>query len=249
MPLLWAGPALGVEPVSHGANGRIPTGDPPNCGQLSQFSVFVQRTNVLEAQSIIDYRTIVRRNMRRPLCEAGMSDIKVRRAARESARSEAASPLAEPVSVSPPAVTAPAAPPAPIPPAAQPDIARIAAPVAPAVLAPTKSAPTTGMAASDDMLAYGQQSWAALAEAQAAAARGFEALVGEMTDFTRSEMAAAANTATAMLGVKTFAEAVEVNLGFARRSFDALIGSAAKLSEIGAKAAAEASRPILSRLG
>jgi hypothetical protein len=99
------------------------------------------------------------------------------------------------------------------------------------------------------MLAYGQQSWAALAEAQAAAARGFEALVGEMTNFTRSEMTAAANTATAMLGVKTFAEAVEVNLGFARRSFDAIIGSAAKLSEISAKTAAEASRPILSRLG
>ena len=105
------------------------------------------------------------------------------------------------------------------------------------------------MAAPDDVFAYGQQSWAALAEAQAAAARGFEALIGEMTNFTRSEMAAAANTATAMLGVKTFAEAVEVNLGFARRSFDALIGSAAKLSDIGAKAAAETSRPILSRLG
>jgi hypothetical protein len=112
-----------------------------------------------------------------------------------------------------------------------------------------KSARITGSAPSDDMLAYGRQSWAALAEAQAAAARGFEAVVGEMTNFTRSEMAAAANTATAMLGVKTFAEAVEVNLGFARRSFDALIGSAAKLSEIGAKAAAETSRPILSRFG
>ena len=160
-----------------------------------------------------------------------MSDIRVKRAARESAQNEAASPPAE---------TAPAA---------QTVVALPAPPVAPAVLVPTKSAPTAGMVPSDDMFAYGQQSWAALAEAQAAAARGFEALVGEMTNFTRSEMAAAANTATAMLGVKTFAEAVEVNLGFARRSFDALIGSAAKLSEIGAKAAAETSRPILSRLG
>jgi len=157
-----------------------------------------------------------------------MSDIRVKRAARESAQNEVASPPAE---------TAPAAQP----------VAALPAPPAAPVLA--KSAPTAGTAPSDDMFAYGQQSWAALAEAQAAAARGFEALVGEMTNFTRSEMAAAANTATAMLGVKTFAEAVEVNLGFARRSFDALIGSAAKLSEIGAKAAAETSRPILSRLG
>jgi len=169
-----------------------------------------------------------------------MSDFKGKRAMRESTQSEAALPAerATPPDVSP--VSAPATPP---------DVATVSAPVVAAFPAPSKSAPTAGKAASDDMLAYGQQSWAALAEAQAAAARGFEALIGEMTNFTRSEMTAAANTATAMLGVKTFAEAVEVNLGFARRSFDAIIGSAAKLSEISAKTAAEASRPILSRLG
>ena len=110
------------------------------------------------------------------------------------------------------------------------------------------SLPLAGRAA-DDVFAYGQQAWAALAEAQAAAARGFEALVGEINTLTRSEFAAAADSATAMLGVKTLSEAVEVNLGYARRSFDALIGSSAKLSEISVKAAADTSRPILTRLG
>jgi hypothetical protein len=81
-----------------------------------------------------------------------------------------------------------------------------------------KPAASTGAARSADMFAYGQQSWAALAEAQAAAVRGFEALLGEMTSFTRSEMAAAANSATAMLGAKNLTEAVEVNIGYARRS-------------------------------
>ena len=165
--------------------------------------------------------------MRLPELRGRMSDIKVKRGARESAPNEAALPPGE---------TAPAQPVAALP----------APPTAPVS---AKSPQTAGIAAPDDILAYGQQSWAALAEAQAAAVRGFEAFIGEMSDFTRSEMAAAANTATAMLGVKTFADAVEINLGFARRSFDAMIGSAAKLSEIGAKAAAEASRPILSRLG
>jgi hypothetical protein len=160
--------------------------------------------------------------------------MKVKRATRESAHSEA----------TPPAKVASAPQPTPAP-----TLAPVKAPAPAPAPVSMKSARITGSAPSDDMLAYGRQSWAALAEAQAAAARGFEAVVGEMTNFTRSEMAAAANTATAMLGVKTFAEAVEVNLGFARRSFDALIGSAAKLSEIGAKAAAETSRPILSRFG
>ena len=76
-----------------------------------------------------------------------------------------------------------------------------------------------------------------------------EALVGEINTLTRSEIAAVADSATAMLGAKTFAEAVEVNLGYARRSFDALIGSTAKLSEIGVKTAADASRPIVTRFG
>jgi hypothetical protein len=114
--------------------------------------------------------------------------------------------------------------------------------------APVKAAHAAKVV-SDDALAFGQQAWAALAEAQAATVRGLEAAVEEMNAFTRSEMAAAADGATALIGARTFAEAMEVNLGYARRSFDALIGSSAKLSEIGAKTASDASRPILSRLG
>ena len=158
-----------------------------------------------------------------------MSDIKPKRVARESVPSHAVIPPTEAAAA----------------------VAEAAPTGAPAFANTTAStAPTRAAApAPEDLFAYGQQSWAALAEAQAAAARGLEALVREMTTFTRSEMGAAADSATAILGVKTFAQAVEVYLGYARRSFDALIGSAAKLSEIGVKAAAEASRPILSRLG
>jgi hypothetical protein len=162
---------------------------------------------------------------------SNISNIKVKRTTRESTHNEAATPPAKTASTPQTEAT-------PTPPPFE------AAAPAPASMKPAAS---IGAARSADMFAYGQQSWAALAEAQAAAVRGFEALLGEMTSFTRSEMAAAANSATAMLGAKNFTEAVEVNIGYARRSFDALIGSAAKLSEIGAKAAAEASKPMLSR--
>jgi len=155
-----------------------------------------------------------------------MSDIKVKRAPRESVQSEGLeAAAAEPVP-SPP----PASPPKPAP--------------APAMVAAPPRA-----AGADNVFAYGQEAWAALAEAPSAAARSCEALLGELNTLTRSEFAAAADSATAMLGVKTLAEAVEINLGYARRSFDALIGSSAKLSEIGVKAAADTSRPILTRLG
>ena len=156
-----------------------------------------------------------------------MSDIKAKRGPRESVQNDGP----EPSPVEPVTSTSAENSPKPMPAAA-----------------PVTAAPRPA-AAADDVFAYGQQAWAALAEAQAAAARGFEALVGEINTFTRSEIAAATDGATAMLGVKTLAEAVEVNLGYARRSFDALIGSTAKLSEIGVKTAADASRPIVTRFG
>ena len=91
--------------------------------------------------------------------------------------------------------------------------------------------------------------WTAFAEAQAALARGFEAIAAEMTGMTRSGIAAASDAAIALLGARTFSEAVEINAGLARRGVDAVIGGSAKLSDIGVRAVSEASRPMLSRPG
>jgi hypothetical protein len=102
--------------------------------------------------------------------------------------------------------------------------------------------PAPAVAASDD-------AWTALTEVQAALARGFAEIAAEMTGMTRSGVAVAADAAVAMLGARTFAEAVEINATLARRGADAMIEGSAKLSEIGVTAMSEATRPILSRLG
>jgi len=91
--------------------------------------------------------------------------------------------------------------------------------------------------------------WTGLVEAQAVLARGFEEVAVEVTGMTRSGIAAAADAAVALLGVRTFSEAMEINATLARRGIDAMIEGSAKLSEIGVKAMSGASRPILSRLG
>ena len=91
--------------------------------------------------------------------------------------------------------------------------------------------------------------WVVWAESQSALSRGFEAVATEVTGMARSGFTVATEAARAMLGARTFAEAIEINAGFARRSFDAMIGGTAKLSEIGVKAATDASLPILNRLG
>lgn len=93
------------------------------------------------------------------------------------------------------------------------------------------------------------QAWAGLTEAQAALARGFEQVAVEMTGVTRKGIMAATDAAVALLGARTLAEVIEINAGLARRGIDTAIEGSAKLSEIGVKIFAEASRPLLNSMG
>jgi phasin family protein len=83
--------------------------------------------------------------------------------------------------------------------------------------------------------------------AQTVFARCAEALADEMAGLARSGLATVAETTTAMLGVKTLSDAIEVNEGFFRKSFDTLLAESARLSEIGARLAAEAMQPLTPR--
>src|SRR6266446_3960465 len=81
----------------------------------------------------------------------------------------------------------------------------------------------------DDLVHFGRDAFAALAESQAALARGLEALSVEMAGLALSGIDTAARTATKMLGVKTLSDAIEVNAGFTCGNLDTLVGSSAKL--------------------
>ncbi len=93
------------------------------------------------------------------------------------------------------------------------------------------------------------QAWAGLTEAQAALARGFEQVAVEMTGVTRKGIMAATDAALALLGARTLAEVIEINAGLARRGIDTAFEGSAKLSEIGVKIFADASRPLLNSIG
>jgi hypothetical protein len=110
-------------------------------------------------------------------------------------------------------------------------------------------AETAKNASSENLADFGREAFAAVVQSQAAVARGLEALSAELAGLALSGIDAAARTATDMLAVKTLSDAIEVNAGFTRSSFDALVGGSAKLSELGTRLAAEASQPILTQLG
>jgi hypothetical protein len=114
-------------------------------------------------------------------------------------------------------------------------------------IGPLPPAPNTAAAA--DIGTPAGEAAAALAQSQAALARGLEALSAEMAGLALSGMNVVTRTATKLLAVKTLADAIEVNAGFTCSSFDTLVGGSAKLSEIGVKLAAETCQPWLSQIG
>jgi len=102
---------------------------------------------------------------------------------------------------------------------------------------------------SEDLADFGGEAFAALVQSQTAMARGLEALSAELAGLALSGIDAAARTATDILAIKTLSDAIELNAGFTRSGFHALLDGSARLSELGVKLAAEASQPILTQLG
>lgn len=96
---------------------------------------------------------------------------------------------------------------------------------------------------------FGRGALAALAESQAALARGLEALSAELAGLTLSGLDATTRAASKMLGIRTLCDAIEVNARFTCSSFDTLIAGSARLSELGVKLATETSQPLFGQLG
>src|SRR5579862_3131504 len=153
-----------------------------------------------------------------------MRDVKPKRPARASKESERSPGAVLPIEVAPTII--PEDIPAPEVVAAPPAAVAEAIPeilsAEPAAIA--EPVPEIVAAVVEPQADSGEDAWTAFAEAQAVFARGFEEIAVEVSGMTRSGFAAAADATVALI-----------------------VGSA-KLSEIGAKAVEDASRPILSQL-
>jgi hypothetical protein len=170
-----------------------------------------------------------------------MSDVKPKRVPREPVRDEVS--RGEPA----PADTGPAAPRTADFPPTVPETPAAAEAVSKVREAIGQIAPRTLAASRNPLTDSAEDLWAAVAEAQAALARGCTAAAVEMTGMTESGIAAASDAAIALFGARTLSEAIEINAGLARRGVDAMIEASARLSAIGVKVFSDASRPILSQ--
>jgi hypothetical protein len=86
---------------------------------------------------------------------------------------------------------------------------------------------------------------ASIGESQAAVASDMTAMALEMSGLTRATLTAAGDGMTAFLSARSFVDAVEAQLGFARRSLDMLAGGSTRLGELGLRLASDATKPAL----
>ena len=97
--------------------------------------------------------------------------------------------------------------------------------------------------------AFERDTLSAWAQSQATLTRALEAMSAEMAGLVLRGVDATASAASKMLGVRTLSDAIAVNAGFTCSSFNAVLGGSARLSELGAKLAAETSQLLLNQFG
>ena len=85
---------------------------------------------------------------------------------------------------------------------------------------------------------------AAIAEANAALVKGFEAAGREVAGFAQQNMTQAVDAARALVGVRTVADLVEINRNLAQATLETAIAKSARLSEIGIRLATDALAPL-----
>ena len=94
-----------------------------------------------------------------------------------------------------------------------------------------------------------RENFAAVLRANAALTEGLEAIGKEVIVYARRSFEQAAETATALLGAKTFEDVVQLNTALAKANLTGLLERSAKLQELSMKVANEALAPIGDRMG
>ena len=99
----------------------------------------------------------------------------------------------------------------------------------------------------DAVTAFHKANFDAAVQAQTALLAGFQTFTQEVVAQVQSHVEAVTAVATQSLGAKTLQEVVERNVNSARTSYDKLVASSTKLSELGVQVANDAFAPIKAR--
>ena len=96
----------------------------------------------------------------------------------------------------------------------------------------------------EDLQKFSKQQLEAMTAATTTFSKGVQELAAESTDYSKKAFAASSAVFEKLLGVKSVESAMQIQTEYAKSAYDAFVAQASKMSEIYAKLAAEAMKPV-----
>jgi phasin family protein len=100
----------------------------------------------------------------------------------------------------------------------------------------------------EDYQNYTKDGYSAVMAASAAWTKGYQAIAQEVADYTRKSFEKSSEVAGKAMTAKSVEQALEVQQGFAREQYDAVMGEMKKINDIYVSTAKEAYKPFESSL-
>src|SRR5271165_7302782 len=93
---------------------------------------------------------------------------------------------------------------------------------------------------------FSKQQLEAIAAASSTWAKGLQELATESTDYSKSAFAAGSATLEKILGARTVEAAIQIQTDYAKQAYEGFVAQASKFSELYAKVASDALKPLTS---
>jgi hypothetical protein len=96
----------------------------------------------------------------------------------------------------------------------------------------------------EDYQTYSKEGYEAMLGSAAAVTKGYQAMTQEVVDFSRKSFEKSSEVAGKAMAAKSFDKVLEVQQGFARESYDALVGEMTRLNDLFVAATKDAYKPF-----
>ena len=98
----------------------------------------------------------------------------------------------------------------------------------------------------EELQDFSKQQMQAIATASTTWAKGLQELATELTDYSKKAFADGSATLEKLLGARSVEAAVQIQSDYAKQAYEGFVAQATKFSELYAKVAADAFKPVSS---
>jgi hypothetical protein len=96
----------------------------------------------------------------------------------------------------------------------------------------------------EDFQKYGEQGMDAALKKFGTASKGFQAIAGEVADFSKGQFDAGSAAFEKLVGARTFEKAVEVQVDYAKQAFEGFVDHSTRVGQIVSHLAKETMKPV-----